>query len=53
MVMIPYSGELDDLESLDPNILFSSNGFELNFDEQNASFEEMILMKSRAGISHM
>jgi hypothetical protein len=51
--MIPYSGELDDLESLDPNILFSSNGFDQNFDEQNATFEERILIKSRAGISHM
>ena len=48
MVIIPHSGELDDLEFQDPNLLFSTAGImDQNFDEQNASLEEKILMNSR------
>lgn len=38
MVIIPYSGDLDDLETQDPNIVFSNNGIlDQNFDEKNAT----------------
>lgn len=48
MVIIPHSGELDDLEFQDPNLLFSSNGImDQNFDESTISYDERILMSSR------